>query len=334
MRVTLKDIARAANVSVNTVSLALRNMPGVNGETKARILQITNQMGYYEQKTTREAQNICLISTGERLRDSYFYMSFYQHILSKVHEFRYNMLVYNSSNCMKSPDELRQNFKANSVSGIIVLGDMDEAIVENVARCGVPMIAIGTRYHRLDVCTFIEDNLEGAHMAVDYLHRHGYRKIGFIGRALNSTGFMERYQGFMGAMAQFGLPVVPQWTLMGLPPELEYDFQEVAQLMRSLPKMPEAFICANDNVAMIAAKALHSMGLHVPQDVSLIGFDNSTGGKMAIPSITSVDVQCALQADVSVKSLMDFIQRGRCDHARIVLPVVMSEGDSVGRLDQ
>lgn len=338
MKVTMKDIARQAGVSVNTVSLALRNMPSVKQETRENILRIAEELGYTEHKTARgegriEARNIGLVSTGERLRDSYFYMSFYQHILNTAHESNYDLMVFRGASCDVDTDELKHRFASNSIAGIIILGDMEERIAAKVAACGIPVIATGTRYEDLQVCTIIEDNLKGSQLAVEHLYACGYRKIGFVGNPNHSTGFMERYAGFAACLAHCGLPFHPEYMVTdAIDKTLVYDHDRILHALQSMPSMPEAFVCANDNMAIISMKALVELGYTVPQDIALVGFDNTVIGKMAIPSITSVDVHCAAQAKACVKKLITFIQHGEERVERIVLPVSLAEGESVGVL--
>lgn len=333
MKVTLKDIALRAGVSVNTVSLALRNMPSVKQDTRELILGIAQTLGYFEQKGKVETHNIGLISTGERLRDSYFYMSFHQHILSKTHSSGFNMMVFQGAACDTDPEELRRRFEMNSVVGVIILGDMNERIVAKVVGSNIPVVATGARYHDLKVTTVIEDNLAVAYDGIRYFYKRGYRRIGFIGNPCHSTGFMERYQGFLGAMRQFGLEVETKDLVTWMDREHVYRYEYIYDVLKQMKSLPEAFFCANDNLAMIAAKALHNLGVSIPQDVALMGVDNSAIGKMAIPSITSIDVQCALQAQVCVKELIDIIQNGQGQAERIVLPVTFAEGESVRYLN-
>lgn len=333
MRVTLKDIARRSGVSVNTVSLALRDMPGVRQQTKDNILRIAEEIGYFGQKGKLEMRNIGLVSTGERLRDSYFYMSFHQHILNTVHEYNYNLMVFKGATCDIDQEELRWKFESNSIAGIIILGDMEERIAAKVAQCGIPIIATGTRYESLDMCVVIEDNLKGGHMAVEYLWKRGYRQLGFVGNPKHSTGFMERFQGYIGAMTHFGLPVNPEYLIMDMDQVQVYDYNCILASLKRRQSLPEAFICTNDNMAMLTARALLSMGYSVPGDIALIGFDNTVMGKMAIPSITSVDVHCAVQAESCVKKLISMIQGGESCNERILLPVSIAEGESVRNLN-
>lgn len=329
MKVTLKDIAQRAGVSVNTVSLALRDMPSVKKGTRESIFKMAEEMGYFDQKGHMETQNICLISTGQRLRDSYFYMSFQQHILSRVHDYNYNMLVYKSTSCDCSQSELQRNFEANSVSGIIILGDMEERIVEKIALCKIPVVAMSTSYRDAPVCTICEDNLAGAYQAVSYLYHRGYREIGFVGSPRHSTGFMERYQGFVGALAEFELYHNPEKQVTTMCKDDVYDYDYLEKALRRMKKLPQAFVCANDNMAMITTKVLYAMELKIPMDVALIGFDNSGVGKMAIPTLTTIDVRCSLQAEIGVRKLVEFIRSETYEPIRLILPIKLVEGNSV-----
>lgn len=329
MKVTLKDIAERVGVSVNTVSLALRDMPSVKPETRMRILQQAEQMGYQGAKNKNPLRNIGLISTGERLRDAYFYMSFHQQIMSAVHEHNYDLMVFKGQNCDIEVEDLRRKFEANAIAGVIVLGDMEERIVAKVAQCGIPLVATGTRYDTLSVCTVIEDNTQGANQAIGYLRDRGYRSVGFIGQPLHSTGFQERYQGYVGALLRFGLPFDREQSILDLDIDNVYSYKHILQALTVMKKRPEAFLCANDNLALIALKAIGACGLRVPEDIALVGFDNSALGKMVSPSLTTVDVHCAVQAEMCVKRLMQTINTGENGVERIVLPVTLVQGESV-----
>lgn len=325
MKITMKDIAARTGVSINTVSLALRDVSTVKKETRDLIRQTAIEMGYQLQKEKEsKVRNIGLISTGERLQDSYFYMSFYQTILTTVHDLGYFMMVFKGDTCDAPPDTLRDLFDSHSISGLIVLGDMEERIVAKIAAAGLPLVAIGTRYHNLHVPVIIEDNNEGAYMAVKYLTEKGYHNLGFIGSPLHSTGFMERYEGFLGAIHHFGYALHPEWLVTNLDEIDVYNYDCLRLRLSQLDSLPQAFLCANDNLAMLTARIFREMNLAIPDDIALLGFDNSIIGKMSTPSISSVDVECILQAKTSVKLLIHMIEDSEISPARIVLPVNLS----------
>lgn len=330
MKVTLKDIAERAGVSINTVSLALRNMPNVQHDTRKRIFDIADELGYFNHKKFAESKNLCLISKAERLNDSYFYMNFYQNILNKARNYNYNMLVYTSMGCDIPVAELKKNFEVNSIKGIIILGDTEEHIVRKIEKCEIPIIVIGAKYHNLPVCSFIEDNLEGAYEAIEHLYNRGYREIGFIGSPVYSTSFLERYQGFCGAVFQFGLKFDNSYNITELDHNQENSYINIEKHLMGMEHIPQAFLCANDYIAILAAKALYDRGMSIPDDVALVGFDFSGQGRMFIPAITSIDVQYGFQADLALRKLMSFIQTGQYSPERIMLPIKFEPGDSVG----
>ena len=334
MKVTLKQIAARAGVSINTVSLALRNMPSVNHNTREQIFRIAEELGYFEQKGRAEtAQNLCLISTGAHLKDSYFYMSFHQLILGLAYERGYNMMVFDNEYFNSDTERLRRHLKSNSIGGILILGDMEEQAASHIVQCGLPVVAIGSRYHDLRVCTFIEDNFQAAYQAVSHLYTRGFRRIGFIGDPLYSTAFMERYQSFLSALRIFNLASDPDTQLTAFTPDHDH-YDHLCKAIAACPQLPEAFFCANDSLGIAAVKALYGQGLSIPEDISIIGVDNNPMGKMAIPSLTSVDVRCALQAELSVNKLISFVQGENYEPLRFVVPTVLVQGDSVGVIQQ
>lgn len=333
MKVTLKQIAQQAGVSVNTVSLALRNMPNVKKETREEILQIATNLGYFNQSIRNEPQNICLISTGERLQDSYFYMNFYQKILSAAAQYHYTTIIYQISSCDIDPLELRHNFEMNSINGAIILGDSDERIVKKILQTGIPVIGLSTRYFDIPVCTFVEDNLSGIGLAVNYLYQRGFTDIGFIGNPTHSTGFLDRYAGFVASMHRVGLPIREEFQLFDLNEGDEYVTTNLANQLSAMPQLPQAFLCANDNVAIITLKALTTIGLSVPDDVSLIGYDSSVMGKLVTPAITSIDVCCDQQTTACLQKLTEFMRTNTYSVECHRLPVQLVEGESVGFID-
>lgn len=329
MKVTMKTIAERAGVSVNTVSQALRNMPTVKTETREAVLRIAGELGYVEARTRSENRNIALVSTVENLQDSYFYMSFQQRILQNIQSHGGTMTVYSSTNCERNPKVFWQSLIDGGIGGIVLLGDMNPQIPRTAAACGLPVIAIGTMYAHEGVCSVIEDNLNGAGLAVRHLYERGYRRIGFVGHTPHSTAFIERYLGYVGEMMRLGLPCLDEWSITSVP--VEYDSDALSELLGKMTEIPEAFVCANDNTAIVLAKALSAYGLSIPDNVALVGFDNSLFGKMSNPTMTTVDVRCALQAETGIRMLVRTIESKESRlPMRLALPCTLVEGDSVG----
>ncbi len=329
MRVTLKQIAELANVSINTVSIALRNMSGISDATRKQIHEIAAELGYFEQnKPTVALRNLCLISPGARLQDSYFFMTFYQTILRKAQEHGYTMMVLDSESLRTETDGLLQMFKKNAICGLILLGDMEQTVVQRIVACQLPVVLVGTRYQMSNVCTIIEDNFLAMSQAIACLTDSGYRKIGFIGNPFHSTAFGERYQSFMHIMRQKALPVLEEHLFIHMDKDVTDDYAYIRRAFQDCAALPEAFVCANDHLGILLMKVLHTAGISVPQDIALVGIDNSGLGKMSIPTMTSVDVHCAQQAECSVRKLISFVHGAEYEPLRFLVPTTLVQGAS------
>ncbi len=167
---------------------ALRGMSSISDETRERVVRAARELGYHKQlKTPAGRRNLCLVSTGMHLQDSYFYMEFYQLFLSYASAHGYTMLAMEAEYFQNNPAEIRERLEQSAIGGILSLGDMKEEMFQNLYQSGLPVVAVGARYYKSPVCTFIEDNQMAAHQAVRFLLESGYTAIGFAGSPLHST---------------------------------------------------------------------------------------------------------------------------------------------------
>lgn len=211
----------------------------------------------------------------------------------------------------------------------MILGDMEETLAANIVSCGLPVVAVGTRYHSLRVCTYIEDNTEAAYQAVQHLYTCGCRK-----RVLSVIRCIPRHSenGMTASAAhcgRFGLPYDPQHLLL-TPRADDADIpRTIDRALDQVDELPDAFFCANDYLGVGAAKALFLRGVSVPGEVSLVGVDNNPLGKIALPSLTSIDVHCRQQAELSIRKLISFVCGEEYDPLRFLVPTELVQGDSV-----
>jgi LacI family transcriptional regulator len=329
-KVTLKDVSQRLNISQNTVSMALRDRPGIKKETKEKVFAVAREMGYLTKKRNRqETKNICILATPDNLSDNYFYMKMQYAIETRAMAHGYSLLLYNTSNINTDKKELLNLFKKNHIKGVIILGDLDIAITSNILDCRVPIITSGFYYYNNYTDCVIEENAAGIFKATEHLIENGYIDIGFIGNPKNGIGYLERYMGFAGALEIFGLRSNPEWIITGFTSENEFEYEYMAEKLNGLKHFPQAFICASDLVAMILVKALHSIGKSVPGDVGIVGFDNSEMAKMCIPALTTIDVNIEGQADTIIRKLLNKINGDDSPPERVVIPTCLVPGASL-----
>ena len=332
MKVTLKQIAEKTGVSINTVSLALRGMSNISDATREKIVRTARELGYHKPlKSPAGRRNLCLVSTGMHLQDSYFYMEFYQLFLSYASAHGYTMLAMEAEYFQRDPAEIRERLAQASIGGILLLGDMKEEVFRNLYQSSLPVVAVGARYYECPVCTFIEDNQLAAHQAVHFLLENGYHRIGFVGSPLHSIAFSERYFAFRQACCRAGLTVCPADEWLDLVPDRgEEDHEKrIRAHLDSGKGLPEAFFCAHDLLAITMMKTFRQRGIRVPEEAALIGVDYNPMGQIMEPRLTSVDVCCRTQAEAAVRKLIEFIESGTYLPARILLPTVLRVGGTV-----
>ena len=332
MKVTLKQIAEKTGVSINTVSLALRGMSNISDETRERVVLAARELAYCKQlKIPAGRRNLCLVSSGMHLQDSYFYMEFYQLFLSYASAHGYTMLAMEAEYFQNNPAEIRERQEQSAIGGILALGDMKEEMFQNLYQSGLPVVAVGARYYQSPVCTFIEDNQLAAHQAVHFLIENGYKRIGFAGSPLHSIAFSERYFAFRQACYIAGLSVSPDDEWLELMPEHGVEENERKLLVRldAGADLPEAFFCAHDLLAISMMKVFRQRSIRVPEHVALIGVDYNPIGQLMEPRLTSVDVCCRAQAETAVRKLIEFIESGTYLSARILLPTALRVGGTV-----
>lgn len=334
-KTTLKDIADQLGLSQNSISVALRGNPGLNSETRELILRTAQEMGYNaKKKKDVRAKNILLISKTSTAGDSYFFNHLFVMMQREITTLGYTLQSINTEhmeNAFAEQGLLEQYLAQNSIAGILMLGDIDEATCKTLSQIAIPIVGTSFYLPGFATSSVVEDNISGAYLLVQHLAQRGYRSMGFIGN-LQNVSFWERYSSFKGALARLHLPQEEGLDLLDMDAG-DYDcLQRLEQALAQTARIPQVFICCNDQMAATAIKALHNCGLRCPEDVAVVGFDNNEIARLSTPTITSIDTSRNLQGTLSVRLLDSLISGQTENNLRLVLPVRLQEGDSVGKL--
>jgi LacI family transcriptional regulator len=313
-RVTLEDIARKSGASPATVSLALRNKPGVSPVTRARIQAVARSLGYTRPARTDTAaadvRNVALIfrttdSGPERAAPALnrFYSWILAGIQDAADEMRMNLVLgsipVNENN---SPSELPPDrLFRNAADGILLVGAFREETIDEVVdlagRRATPVVLVdgASATHRLDSVGSM--NRDGVAEATRYLLGLGHSRIAFAGRTpMNDPNFEARYQGYATVMADEGL----------IPENLPMARESVSLGAFEGKDLPfTAVVCGNDHSAWLLVRELQRIGKRVPDDVSVVGFDDTDHSRDSIPPITTMAVDMRSMGRIAVR-LLDF----------------------------
>lgn len=297
MGAKIKDIARIAEVSPASVSLVLNDKPGVGEETRAKILKIAKELDYRPAKGPEPApqsvDSICLLHIarhGHALnRDHDVFVADYIEGLgqgAKAHGMSLEIMTFKTTPIEK----IIAVAKEHPAAGFIVLGtELSAADTAAFSEIDKTLVFIDT-YLELLPFDFVDmNNGDSVYTVISYLAARGHRKIGFIGSSMETRNFKLREEGFRASLGALGLPY-DEGLCFSVDSTFHGAHEDLRSILARKPQLPTAFFCANDIIACGCLKALTEAGIRVPEDVSLVGFDDLPLSAVVEPPMTTVRV--------------------------------------------
>lgn len=346
--VTLKDIAKEAQVSIGTVSRVFNNHVNVTEEVRQRVLKAATLLGYFsvngqEQRSydaNRVVKEIGFLFCSFVASNGITTNPFWSHILHGVEgeasKFNIKVTYRSISGLQNTPDLLLTTIYEMKLGGILLVGPAELETVRLLQSTGIPLVLVDNHVPRVN--SVLGSNFEGARAAVEYLISMGHRQIAFIGgpvlrdaHRVNAVYTIERRtEGYRMALLGAGLPVSYElYESANLSTDGGYEACK-RLLQRGVPF--SALFCANDEMAIGAMKALREADLHIPEDVSLIGFDDISLVEHLVPALTTVRVDKEVLGSVAVKRLLSLMSNPDPVSVSSVLEVELVVRGSVKRL--
>ncbi|MBR4622551.1 MAG: LacI family DNA-binding transcriptional regulator [Ruminococcus sp.] len=324
--VTLSDIAKACDTSIVTVSKALADKKGVSSELKLKIKQTADRLGYVAPKPqqTSKNDNIVGVVIPEKFMNpnGSFYWALYNDLVKLFGQNGYFCLIDILSEEDEQSLTMPKMVTDGTVSGLVSLGQLSREYVVALKRNMPKMILLDYYIHGLDFDSVTSDGYGGGYALTSYLIERGHKKIGFIGTVKATSSIFDRYMGYMKAMIDHDLKVNDEWTLDDRD---KRDFINVP-----LPeKLPTAFVCNCDEAAFHTIKQLEENGIKVPEDISVVGYDNYLISEVSNPPITTIDVDSHRMADKAVKLLISRMEDPLRDASSINITGSLIEKGSV-----
>ena len=339
-KVTIQDIADALGISRNTVSKAINNSEGLAEATREKILQKAVEMGYKQfsyvqtlreqtspstlQQEEVEYQGEIALLTCAFLTQSHFASTMLDKFQREVSQLGYTMNTHRVTERNLQEMTLPVTFRRDQVRAIICIEMFNRPYDEMVCELGYPVLFVDGPVKRdgfsLPADQLYMENTLGITRFVNDMLAAGHRRIGFIGNYEHCQSFFERYGAFRLAMLMGGAEVDERDCI-------RYNHQdEIAECMDALESLPDIFICANDFVAGDAIRALFSIGKNVPQDVRILGFDDSAESRASRPPLSTVHIHTQIMAYSALQLLITRIREPSLDYR-----VVHTETDLIYR---
>ena len=327
MRVSIKDIAKAAGVSHSTVSRALSDSPLVKAETKARIQQLAQEMGYSPDAIARSlvTQRTHTVGVVVTTITDPFVAEVVQGIEDTAQENDYSVILASSASEPERELAAVEMLRAKRVDSLIVTSSRVGALyLEHLERFGVPVVLVNNHNRQSGRYTFSVsvDNQHGGHLATAHLIQRGHRRIGYVSGPADHSDDAERLAGYRLALDESGITFDPALVVHG---NGRLDGGERAlRTLAGLAEPPTAVFCYNDMTAIGLISAARQAGLSVPDDLAVVGFDDIPLAAHVYPSLTTVaqhqrdmgrqamNMALALMtADDSTMPLSDIVVKGR-----------------------
>ncbi len=287
--VSIKDIARAARVSHPTVSRALRNSPLVHPDTAERIRRVASVLGYWPNAVarglvTRKTRTIGVVVTT--IADP-----FIGEIVSGIEEMAdahgYSVILANSNADPAREVRVVQSFQERRVDGILVAASRVGALYARLlGQLKIPIVLINNQHPDEFIHSVVIDNVAASFSAVEHLIALGHRSIAYLGDQFGFQSDTERFSGYRQALALSDYPFLPELVVHGDGrPE---GAKHAVEKLLALPVPPTALFCYNDMSAIGALRGIRSLGLRVPRDISIVGFDDLLLASYVDPPLTTV----------------------------------------------
>jgi LacI family transcriptional regulator len=338
---TLEEVARLAGVSRSTVSRVVNDRPNVRTETKERVWEAIRQSGYQpnvvaRSLVTNRTQIIGMVipEAVTKIFTEPFFPLVLRGATEACNNHHYQLLLSLFTDPEDQEEDCQRVLHSGYLDGVIVASSsMSDPLIPNVLRSGIPLVSIG-RHPDKHVHYVDSDNVGGARMAVEHLVRLGHRRIATITGRLGMTVGQDRLEGYRQALLAHGIPVKDELIVEG-------DFTERSGMMAMqslLPASPTAVFAANDVMVIGALKSLRAVGLKVPQDVALVGFDDTPIASVIEPALTTVRQPIERMGSTAAELLLNLLKdpaRGESPAHRIILPTELviraSCGSVLGR---
>ncbi|WP_068675172.1 LacI family DNA-binding transcriptional regulator [Oceanobacillus sp. Castelsardo] len=334
MGVTIKDVAKQAGVSSSTVSRVISDSPMISDKTKQKVRQAMEEMGFHINQNARNlvsqsTKTIGIVmksSASESLHDPFF-PEVLRGISAWCHKQDFSMSLTAGESEEAIFQDVVKMVRGKKVDGIIVsYSKQDDKVVPYLMECGIPFVVIGKPLGKVSDITYIDnDNVKAAREASEYLIERGHEKIGYIGMSLEYEVAKYRLEGFKEAVLFNQVDISDEYIKNPVSPD--FIRNAVNELM-DLDAPPTGIVIIDDLSALNALTVLRERDIKVPDEVSVISFNNTVVANFSNPSLTSIDTQIFQLGYESARCLIEEIRDPSLYKKSIIIPTSIVERKS------
>lgn len=309
MKVSIRDISKITGFSPATVSNALNYKKGVNKETAAEVFRVARETGYINENSITKIKLVMFRKNGSIIDDTPFFPAMISGFEQECRKAGYEMVLCNVDQRDEDYEQQVLALINEPGSAVVVLGtEMQDADLELYRNATCPLVLMDCWKESMDFNAVLINNEDSARMATEYLIKKGHRKIGYIRSNFRIKGFRSRYYGYQIALRKARLEMDEKY-IFSVPPNLNGAYREMLSQLDSRKELPTAFFADNDLMALGAMRALQERGYRIPEDISIIGFDDLPFAEFSTPRLTTLKVPNTEMGQMAVRRIVDMIEK-------------------------
>ena len=316
---TMKDIARLAQVSTSTVSHVINGSRFVSDEIREKVMRIVAELNYTPSAVARslkvrETKTIGLLVTATN-------NPFFAEVMAGVEQYcqqhQYNLIIATTGGDSKRLQQNLQTLIHKQVDGVLLMCGDSRFQADMELEVSLPLVVMDWWFTELNADKILENSERGGYLATKSMVDAGHQKIGIITGNLRKSVAKNRLQGYKKALSEANIVLNPDWIV-----ESHFDFEGGivgAQKLLALLDRPTAIFCCSDTIAIGAYQAIQNQGLRIPQDISIMGYDDIELARYLFPSLSTISQPKAELGRLAVETLLQRIQEPNENYRTLVL---------------
>jgi LacI family transcriptional regulator len=324
---TIKDVAKHAGVSTATVSLVLNNNTRISAATKKKVLKSIRLLDYHPSKSARDlvskkTGNIGFILTDDHfLRTEPFYTRIFLGTEFEAREGEYYILLTTVKSDFSDENPLPRFVLEKSVDGIIIAGKVPQNLIDRICGLNIPIVFVD--YETKNNCCplILIDNVHGGQTATNHLIELGHKNIGFIGGDIQHPSLEERLTGYKIALEKSDIPIKSSLIETAAKyPDRQNGYEAAEKLFKNNKNISAIFAC-NDAMAIGAMHFCKDKGYRIPEDISVIGFDDVEADLLLDPPLTTMRVPKIELGAEALRVTIEYLKNHKTANKKILVPV-------------
>ena len=318
---TIKDVSKKAGVSVCTVSRTLSGKGYVKQGTRDKIMAAVKELNYRPNKLaiglkTGHSNILALVLPSIT---NIYYPKLEKYIERFANQRGYMIFLCNAENNLKKERHILENMCQQNIAGVIITPCTNEhSHIMKLSDYGIPYVYLNRNFDDDATHCIRIDNETAAYDAVSYLLSCGHKKIGGLFQSFSNMSYEERYNGMVRAMTEQNIPVNQDYIIYDVDVDnLTASYLQIKELLSRFDR-PEAIFACNDMIAFNVYKAAYDLGLKIPDDLSVFGYDNCIMANMVAPTLSTFDTP----AEKLSRAAVDFIEHYINTGEPLTLPII------------